>query len=306
MLLSRFQHSTQFSNSQKTIPVQNPAMRISVVIPTFNRIEVIQRAIESVLRQTRPPDQLIVVDDGSTDGTSALLKKTYRNRLTLISLAQNKGVSAARNHGIRESRGDWIALLDSDDEWLESKLATQQMALESQPHVLCHTEEIWIRNGIRVNAMNKHAKRGGDIYQYCLPLCVISPSSALISRKAFNEAGGFDETLPACEDYDLWLKICARHSVLFVPTPQVIKYGGHDDQLSRQHWGMDRFRIKAMINSLESGNLSCDQSEKTHECLWNKTRIFLKGAIKHDNHAMIEYCQQILDRKFICEKAAND
>ena len=281
-------------------------MRISVVIPTFNRIEVIQRAIDSVLRQTRPADQLIVVDDGSTDGTSALLKKTYGNRLTLIRVTQNNGVSAARNHGIRECTGDWIALLDSDDEWLETKLATQQTALEMQPHVLCHTEEIWIRNGIRVNAMNKHAKRGGDIYQYCLPLCVISPSSALISREAFDEAGGFDETLPACEDYDLWLKICARHPVLFIPTPQVIKYGGHQDQLSRQHWGMDRFRIKAMINSLESGYLTGVQSEKTLECLLKKARIVRKGAIKHKNHAMVEYCQQILDRQFNCEKAAND
>ena len=280
-------------------------MRITVVIPTYNRIGVIQRAIESVLNQTRPADQIIVVDDGSTDGTATLLEKTYGNQLTLTSLPENMGVSAARNHGIRKSTGDWIALLDSDDEWIKTKLATQQAALEQASHVLCHTEEIWIRNGSRVNAMNKHTKRGGYIFQYCLPLCVISPSSVLIDKKIFDDVGYFDETLPACEDYDLWLKICARHPVLFVPTPQLIKYGGHQDQLSRQHWGMDRFRIKAMINRLEEGHLTDDQIKQTHECLLTKAQIVLKGAIKHENHAMIEYCQNILDRNFQSAKGAS-
>lgn len=284
-------------------------MRISVVIPTFNRTTVIQRAIDSVLKQTRPADEIIVVDDGSTDGTAALLRNTYGNQVSVISLPENKGVSAARNYGIHKSKGDWIALLDSDDEWLDTKLASQHAALETQPRVLCHTEEIWIRNGVRVNAMNKHAKRGGDIFTDCLPLCVISPSSALFSKTVFKDCGGFDETLPACEDYDLWLRICAQHKVLFVPTPQLIKYGGHADQLSRQHWGMDRFRIKAMVKVLEEGYLTDDQFDQTLSCLSQKTGIVLKGAVKHNNQPMVEYCQQILNRKFDknnYKKAPND
>ncbi len=100
---------------------------------------------------------------------------------------------------------------------------------------VCHTDEIWIRNGRRVNARKKHGKKGGWIFQHCLPLCAMSPSSIMIHRDVFTALGGFDERLPACEDYDLWLRITARYPVLFTRQPLIEKYGGHDDQLSRKY-----------------------------------------------------------------------
>jgi glycosyltransferase involved in cell wall biosynthesis len=252
---------------------------VSVIIPTYNRAGVLPRALDSVISQSHAADEIIVVDDGSTDETEAVIRSAY---LDITYLKQNNlGVSAARNLGIRHATGDWIALLDSDDSWLPEKLEAQRDRLLQDPdHRLCHTEEIWIRNGNRVNQMNKHRKYGGDIYSHCLPLCVISPSSAVIHHSLLEDVGLFDEELPACEDYDLWLRICSRESVLFVETPLINKFGGHEDQLSRKHWGMDRFRIRAMEKMLAAELLTDQQRLETLDMLLRKAGIMQQGAIK--------------------------
>ena len=257
-------------------------MTISVIIPTFNRAHTLSRAIDSVLLQTRPADEVIVVDDGSEDGTTDLLRGKYPQVRHLFQC--NQGVSAARNRGIEQTAGEWIALLDSDDAWLPGKLEAQLQALAAEPSArLCHTEEIWIRNGTRVNQKLRHAKAGGWIFGDCLPLCVISPSAALLHRSLLDEIGGFDEDLPACEDYDLWLRICSVEPVVFVETPQIQKYGGHDDQLSRKHWGMDRFRIQALEKIIGSGTLAPDDLAAACSVLAEKARIFASGARKRGN-----------------------
>jgi glycosyltransferase involved in cell wall biosynthesis len=257
-------------------------VKISVVIPTFNRANTLPRALDSVWTQTWPAAEIIVVDDGSTDGTDELVANCYPD-VRYLSQPQ-RGVSAARNRGIRAARSEWIALLDSDDAWLPTKLAEQTRLLRNRPgHRLCHTEEIWIRNGVRVNATKKHAKDGGHIFQACLPLCVISPSSALIHQSLFDEVGLFDERLPACEDYDLWLRICAREPVLFVDTPQILKYGGHDDQLSQRHWGMDRFRVQALRKLLATCDLAEDDRAAAAAMLAKKAGIIARGAEKRGN-----------------------
>ncbi|MGB5881995.1 MAG: glycosyltransferase, partial [Thermoanaerobaculia bacterium] len=195
---------------------------VSVVIPTYNRADLVLRSVRSVLAQTRPAEQIIVVDDGSTDDTGPLVRTQFG---AVDYLAQeNRGVSAARNRGIEVATGEWIALLDSDDEWLPEKLERQMACLDQEPdYRICHTDEIWVRSGRRVNPRRKHAKQGGWIFKDCLPLCAISPSSVLIHRSVFDEVGLFDETLPACEDYDLWLRICSRWPVLFLPERLVVK-----------------------------------------------------------------------------------
>lgn len=269
-------------------------MDISVIIPTHNREQLLPRALDSVLNQTLPPKEVIVVDDGSTDGTRALLSEQYPQCIYLQQ--PNRGVSSARNRGIETATGEWIAFLDSDDEWLPDKLAAQQSAIASEPDCrICHTEEIWIRNGRRVNAMKKHAKSGGRIFLNCLPLCVISPSSVLIHRSLFTEVGLFDETLPACEDYDLWLRICAHHSVAFVSQPQIIKYGGHEDQLSQRHWGMDRFRIQALQKLLDSGDLSEAYRQAAVQILIKKVEILANGADKRGNQEQAQGYLALLD-----------
>ena len=254
-------------------------MRISVVIPTHQRAPLLQRALASVFAQTLPASEVIVVDDGSSDDTRSMVQRHYPGCRYLHQ--DNRGVSSARNLGIRSANSEWIAFLDSDDEWLPGKLAAQAQFLASRPGIrICHTEEVWIRNGRRVNPMKKHAKTGGRIFRRCLPLCVISPSSVLIERSLLHEADLFDESLPACEDYDLWLRICAAHPVAFVEQPQIMKYGGHPDQLSRRFWGMDRFRIQALENIIRSGRIDGDDLLAAAAMLASKAHILAKGAEK--------------------------
>jgi glycosyltransferase involved in cell wall biosynthesis len=257
-------------------------MKISVIIPTCNRSSYLAHALESVYAQSVLPYEVIVVDDGSTDNSREIIKRNFRDVRYLYQ--ENRGVSSARNTGILAAAGDWIALLDSDDRWEPHKLERQQRALQAHPDaIMCHSDEFWIRNGNRVNPMNKHAKRGGLIFQHCLPLCAISPSTSVIKRELFDEIGLFDEALPACEDYDLWLRICAIHPVLYLDEPLLTRYDGHADQLSRRHWGMDRFRIHALEKILGTGVLNAEDHAAALEMLQKKIGIVIQGADKRNN-----------------------
>ncbi|GHA01596.1 glycosyl transferase [Arenicella chitinivorans] len=277
-------------------------MNLSVIIPTYNRAETLERAVASVLAQdylTRDSEvEIIVVDDGSDDGTAEFV----RSRFPCVQLLQqpNRGVSAARNRGLDIACGEWIALLDSDDEWLPHKLSTQMNVLADTGLSVCHTEEIWIRHGRRINQMNKHQKQGGWIFEQCLPLCAMSPSSIVIHRSVFETVGRFDENLPACEDYDLWLRVAAGFEVAYVAQPCIRKYGGHEDQLSRQYWGMDRFRVIALENCLnhpEIGpSLTVEQRQKTLKTLVKKLNILCNGARKRNNFELVEDCESKLAR----------
>ena len=268
-------------------------MNISVIIPTWNRAERLVNALQSVFSQSLLATEVIVVDDGSTDDTREIVRNQFPDVRYLFQ--QNKGVSSARNTGIKAASGDWIALLDSDDHWQPDKLKQQCEQLCASPdYKICHSDEIWIRNGRRVNPMKKHAKQGGHIFRQCLPLCAISPSAVLIHRDLFNEVGLFDERLPACEDYDLWLRICALHPVLYIDKPLITKTGGHADQLSRRHWGMDRFRIHALENILASNTLDTANHAAALSTLLEKLAIVINGAIKHGNHELANDYRQKL------------
>ena len=267
---------------------------VSVIIPTHNRAHCLPRAIDSVLDQTQPANEVIVIDDGSTDDTEMLVTNKYP---TVHYIKQSQqGVSASRNCGIKKSSSQWIALLDSDDSWNTNKLEKQWIALQKNPTLLCHTDEIWIRNGKRVNPMKKHRKSSNDLFNRSLELCLISPSSALIHRSLFESVGYFDQALPACEDYDLWLRITANHQTTFVEEALITKYGGHADQLSQKHWGMDRFRVQALLNILQSGFLSLSQYQAAQAMLVAKSAILKAGAEKRSNDERVEYYQQLIER----------
>ena len=253
---------------------------VSVVIPTQNRALFLKEAIDSVLDQDFEDFELIVIDDGSTDATHELLKSYPQ---VCVVTQDHRGVSAARNAGIAKATGPFLAFLDSDDLWLPEKLMAQIAFFNRHPHAfICQTEETWIRNGVRVNPKARHNKPSGMIFERSLELCLVSPSAVMMRRSLFDEVGWFDETLPACEDYDLWLRIACRFPIYLIDTPLVIKRGGHKDQLSRQP-GLDRYRIYALVKILEAppkGGLSAMQREAAIETLSNKCAIYAQGCLK--------------------------
>ena len=226
---------------------------VSVIIPTYNRAALVAEALASVKAQTYRDYEIVVVDDGGTDGTWEVLSGCREIRV--LRHPHRRGVSAARNTGINAARGQWLAFLDSDDLWLPDKLARQMAYLTTRPSLcLGQTDETWVRRGVRVNKPLSHRKVAGWIFLPSLSRCMVSPSAAMVHRRLFQDHGAFDETLPAAEDYDLWLRLTWRYEVGLVDEPLVIKRGGHPDQLSGQ-WGLDRFRIRALVKLLAEPDL---------------------------------------------------
>ena len=261
--------------------------KISVVIPTLNRINTLQRALDSVINQTYKPAEIIVVDNGSSDGTLKFLREQYP-KITILT-EKKIGVSSARNKGIKKSINQWIALLDSDDAWHPRKLEIQTSMLDSalKEYNLVHTDEVWFRNNKHINQMKKHKKQGGYIFERCLSLCCISPSSVLFKKNILDKVGLFDESLPVCEDYDMWLKICSSEEVLFAQDKLTYKYGGHKDQLSKSYWGMDRFRIKSIENIIKNFDLTYKQKKQAKKELIKKLKIIINGAFKRNNLSIV-------------------
>lgn len=283
--------STSANKEPSVISNQYPL--VSVILPTYNRDAFVSRAIDSVLSQTYPNFELIVVDDGSTDNTTGVLA-TYGKRINVIQ-RNNGGVSAARNSGIRCAVGDYIALLDSDDYWLPEKLAEQTTFFKSQPDALiCQTEEIWIRNGKRVNPKKRHQKFSGMIFEKTLPLCLVSPSAVMMRRSLIDEVGLFDETLPACEDYDLWLRISWKYPVYLIDTPLIVKCGGHADQLSSMP-ELDKYRIQALVKILKQDSLSQSQRNAARAMLKKKCRIYANGCGKRGRADEADYYSALPD-----------
>jgi glycosyltransferase involved in cell wall biosynthesis len=277
-------------------------IKVSVIIPTFNRAGKISRAISSVLGQTFKDFELIVVDDGSDDETYADLSR-FDGKISVIKHPGNLGVSAARNSGIKASQAPLVAFLDSDDYWLPEKLDIQVRYFRENPEVVvCQTEEIWVRNGVRVNPWNKHLKPTGNIFERSLKLCVVSPSAVMTKREIFDEVGLFDEEFPVCEDYDLWLRIGCRYPIDLINKYMLVKEGGHPDQLSSMLKGMDRFRIKAMVKLLEKDCLNEIQTSAVRLELERKCRIYGNGCIKRGKREEGNYFLQ-LPEKFRENKA---
>ncbi len=258
--------------------------RVSVIIPTYNRAGLVQEAVASVLAQTYQDFELLVVDDGSTDGTPETLE-AYGGAIRVLRRPHRKGVSAARNRGSSAATGEWLAFLDSDDLWLPEKLARQMAYLAAHPRLLLsQTEETWVRRGLRVNPPRSHRKEGGRIFLRSLERCLVSPSAVILHRRLLEEHGGFDESLPAAEDYDLWLRLTWRYDVGLLPEPLIIKRGGHGDQLSRQ-WGLDRYRIQALLKIVAEPDLPAPYRDAARLTLERKCAIYAQGCAKRGKMA---------------------
>jgi glycosyltransferase involved in cell wall biosynthesis len=274
-------------NSKIEIP------EVSVIIPTYNRGWCVAEAVDSVLDQDFRDFELIVVDDGSTDETPQLLEG-YGQAIRVLH-QDNRGVSAARNAGIVASRAGLIAFLDSDDLWLPGKLRCQVEFFASHPEAfICQTEELWVKNGRRVNPGKRHRKRDGMIFELSLDLCLVSPSAVMVRRELFDRVGRFDESMPACEDYDLWLRVSCRFPVHLIETAFIVKRGGHADQLSRA-WGLDRFRIAAMMNLLSVGSLTEVQRHAAWRVLRRKCVVYAGGCRKRGRLAEAEHFERLVE-----------
>lgn len=266
---------------------------ISIILPTFNRRQFLKQAIESVVKQTIKEWELLVVDDGSDDNSWNIIREFQDQRIYYL-YQRNQGVSSARNTGIKLSHFPWICLLDSDDYWHPTKLQKQLEVLERHPQYrMIYTDEIWIRKGQRVNPRKTHRKYCGWIYHRCLPLCIISPSSALIDRKIFDKIGLFDVNFPVCEDYEMWLRISSQYPIFFLEKPLIVKLGGHADQLSKSMWGLDRYRVKALIKNYLHGHLTPQQKVWTTREIVDKARILTSGFTNHKKWSEAKKYQKI-------------
>ncbi|MBN2544655.1 MAG: glycosyltransferase [Spirochaetes bacterium] len=262
---------------------------VSVIIPVFNRGDELKRALKSVLNQTYQDFEIIIIDDCSQIEINNAVKNFKDKRIRLFRNDENKGVSYSRNIGIKQSNYDIICFLDSDDEWIRDKIRLQVEFLKKNKNLnVVHTEEIWIRNSKRVNQGKRHIKSGGDIFERSLELCLMSPSSIMLKKNIFDRYGCFNETLPVCEDYDLWLRISAFEHVGFIEKPLIYKYGGNSDQLSKKYEAMDKFRVMSLINIYKNLTLPKDKREALIKTALKKIAILLNGAVKRD---------KILDKK---------
>lgn len=252
----------------------------SVIIPTYNRRAMVHEAIASVLAQRSASFELIVVDDGSTDGTWNDLQLLTADRVRAIRLA-NGGPAAARNRGVALARGRYIAFLDSDDLWTPEKIARQTEFMRDNPCLaISQTGERWIREGRRVNPARRHQKRGGDIFAESLRTCLISPSAVILKRELLDEVGGFDERMAACEDYDLWLRILVHHKAGLLDEPLAIRRAGHPGQLSATIPALDRFRILALAKLLGERKLTAERRSAAAEVMAEKCLIYAKGLAR--------------------------
>jgi glycosyltransferase involved in cell wall biosynthesis len=267
------------------------APQVSVIIPTYNRAWCLREAVDSVLAQEFKDFELIVVDDGSSDETPSLLRE-YGDAIRVLR-QPNRGVSAARNAGILAARGELIAFLDSDDIWLKGKLASQVEYFSRHPGTLiCQTEELWVKDGRRVNPGKRHRKQAGMIFESSLQLCLVSPSAVMLRRSLFDRVGLFDERLPACEDYDLWLRVSCRFPVELIETPLIVKRGGHADQLSRAR-GLDRYRIESIAKLLSGSCLTAAQRRVAESVLLDKTIVYSGGCRKRGRVAEAEHYEEL-------------
>ncbi|MDA3970982.1 MAG: glycosyltransferase family A protein [Desulfobulbaceae bacterium] len=270
------------------------SLPVTVIIPTYNRSGgLLEKAIDSVLGQTWQNFELLIVDDGSTDNTAALLHQRYGKTIQILKM-QNRGPGAARNHGVQQASHDLIAFLDSDDWWDKKKLELQvQVMAENPATLISHTDEVWYRHGKFLNQKKKHTRPHGDIFSQCLPLCCVGMSTVMMRRSFFAVAGSFDESLPCCEDYDLWLRGSGRVEFFKIDQPLTYKQGGREDQVSMYYRvGMDQFRIASLEKCLHLNGFSAQQRSLLAMELVRKCTIYGNGCIKHNR---LEVGQKYLD-----------
>lgn len=261
---------------------------VSVIIPVHNRPVLVKRALSSVVNQSFKNLELIVVDDGSTDSTPLEVEKSYPDVKLIKTL--HRGVSAARNAGIKVSSGEYVAFLDSDDAWEKDKLKHQVDYLKTHENTMwVHTDERWIRNGEEVSKPLRYKKCGGDVFFNLLELTMIGASTVMVRADFFKEAGLFDEEMVVCEDNDLWLRMALLSPAGYIDAKLAGKYAGHDGQLSRTVLHQDTYRVKSFAKLLRGGRLSKVQRGAVLEVLKKKLGYIISALERKELYS--EACE---------------
>lgn len=270
--------------------------KVSVIIPSYNRLEQTESAVKSVLKQSYRNLELILVDDASTPPLDSSIFGTTHRECQLITLSENHGVSTARNRGIAKAQGEWIAFLDSDDIWSKKKLEKQIKWLSENPsYRICQTQEQWIRGGVKVNQPKQWFKKADWIFKESLERCMISPSSVIIHRSLLDEVGLFNENYHACEDYDLWLRITRTEPVGLVDQKLMTRHGGEPDQLSATVPLQDKYRLAALESILKE-DLTEEQRELVIGMIRIKAEIVSNGFLKRGKSDEAQEFLDILNR----------
>lgn len=264
-------------------------MLVSAIIPVFNREHLLERAARSVVTQALPPGwqlELIMVDDGSTDGTAGVAAQiaTGDDRARIVSVPHCGMAGAVRNWGVREARGSLLAFLDSDDMWLPGKLASQ-IPLHSHEVLFSHTRERWVDQGREISQNSRRFRRwrrDGEIFPDALQRCIVGPSTVVMDRRLWNATGGFREDLEIAEDYEYWLRVTAVTPVAYLAVEFTEKHAGHPGQLSRKYDHIEIFRLHGLRDLVTSRWFARHTSEGYQELaeteLARKAAIYARGC----------------------------
>ncbi len=271
---------------------------VSVIIPSYNRAQLLKEAVESVLSQTFTGFELIIVDDGSTDNTRSLLSEWVQcteARVKPLFIKHCGMPGAVRNRGVEIAKGKYIAFLDSDDLWKPDKLKKQTDFFKSRPEFrITHTRELWLRNRKVVSQSGQRHKRDGDIFTDALVKCIVGPSTVMMERSLFTDTGGFREDLEIAEDYEFWLRITALHGIGYIDEPLTIKRAGHKNQLSEKYGHIEYFRIKALKDLVDTGWFeTTGKQQSAQDELLKKCRIYAIGCRKRGKTAEAEEYEDI-------------
>ena len=276
----------------------NSKKYFSVIIPTFNRSQIVVDSIVSVLEQSYKCYEIIIIDDASTDNTLTILKDKYFNnpKIKIISNKRNMGVSYSRNIGIQNASYDWICFLDSDDLWHMSKLEQYNNILHVKSNTIdfIHSNEIWLRNGVTVDQPSKFAKTGKNIIEKCIKQCLFSTSTLCINKRVLEEYTMYDESLPVCEDYDLFLKLLLNdHHYFFVDEALTTKRAGICEQLSYSHYNLEIYRLISLSNISQTIASSHYLYKTILIEIERKKQIVKKGALKHNNLRILNLIESL-------------
>ncbi len=277
---------------------------VTVVVPTCNRKEFVTQALHSVLSQTYRNFEIVVVDDGSTDGTAAHVLRTFGAEAKAVEIVShrnpaalnpfyhkftslgipvryqyhlNRGLGAARNRGIRHARGSYIAFLEAEDLWETGHLRAQVDFLQAHPGArVTRVGEHPAKEGPRLRRARRGEPASGNVFAQALEEAPAGISCAVIHRSCFTECGEFDENMPSCEDYDLWLRLAARFPVFYVSGPEVARRTPRPDG-SQHAWTSDRFRVYSLEKSFQSGQLDPEQRFLVSQALVRRCERLVEG-----------------------------